>query len=169
MKRNQILKILNKKYFSEDHNEKLILNQLPEILHSTKFFVDIGASLGQYTYHANKHIKRGYIYAIEADPLRFDELKKNCILWESFSDNKIQAIHAAISDKDGRTVISGNSTGSDENGVYTINISANETAALSTGPSILKVFAVSDDAYRPDIQTSTLISVNPLSGTSRQS
>jgi peptide/nickel transport system substrate-binding protein len=74
-----------------------------------------------------------------------------------------------ISDKDGRTVISGNSTGSDENGVYTINIPANETAALSTGPSILKVFAVSDDAYRPDIQTSTLISVNPLSGTSRQS
>lgn len=73
-----------------------------------------------------------------------------------------------ISDKDGRTVISGNSTGSDENGVYTINIPANETAALSTGPSILKVFAVSDDAYRPDIQTSTLISVNPLSGTSRQ-
>lgn len=74
-----------------------------------------------------------------------------------------------ISDKDGRTVISGNSTGSDENGVYTINIPANETAALSTGPSILKVFAVSDDAYRPDIQTSTLISINPLSGTSRQS
>ena len=69
-----------------------------------------------------------------------------------------------ISDKDGRTVISGNTTVSDANGKYSIEIPANKTALLSTGPSIMKVFAVSDSAYRPDIQSTTLIAVNPLSG-----
>lgn len=69
-----------------------------------------------------------------------------------------------ISDKDGRTVISGNTSVSDANGKYSIEIPANKTALLSTGPSIMKVFAVSDSAYRPDIQSTTLIAVNPLSG-----
>ena len=69
-----------------------------------------------------------------------------------------------VSDKDGRTVISGNTTSSDGNGKYSIEIPANKTAHLPTGPSIMKIFAVSDFAYRPDIQTTTLIAVNPLSG-----
>ena len=73
-----------------------------------------------------------------------------------------------ISDKDGRTVISGNTTVSDGNGKYSIEIPANKTALLSTGPSIMKVFAVSDSAYRPDIQSTTLIAVNPLSGPRQQ-
>jgi peptide/nickel transport system substrate-binding protein len=73
-----------------------------------------------------------------------------------------------ISDKDGRTVVSGNTSISDENGKYSIEIPANKTALLSTGPSILKIFAVSDSAYRPDIQSTTLIAVNPLSGPRQQ-
>ena len=66
-----------------------------------------------------------------------------------------------VSDKDGRTVISGNTTVSDGNGKYSIEIPTNKTALLPTGPSIIKIFAVSDSAYRPDIQTATLIAVNP--------
>lgn len=72
-----------------------------------------------------------------------------------------------VSDKDGRTVISGNTTVSDESGTFSIEIPANKTSALPTGPGIMKIFAVSDSAYRPDIQTTTIIAVNPLSG-SRQ-
>jgi peptide/nickel transport system substrate-binding protein len=73
-----------------------------------------------------------------------------------------------VSDKDGRTIISGNSTISDGNGTYSIEVPANKTALLPTGPSTLKIFAVSDSAYRPDIQTSTLIAVNPMSGPKQQ-
>jgi peptide/nickel transport system substrate-binding protein len=73
-----------------------------------------------------------------------------------------------ISDKDGRTVVSGNTSISDGNGKYSIEIPANKTALLSTGPSILKIFAISDSAYRPDIQSTTLIAVNPLSGPRQQ-
>ena len=73
-----------------------------------------------------------------------------------------------ISDKDGRTVISGNTTASNGSGKYSIEIPANKTALLPTGPSTMKIFAVSDSAYRPDIQTTTLIAVNPLSGPRQQ-
>jgi peptide/nickel transport system substrate-binding protein len=73
-----------------------------------------------------------------------------------------------VSDKDGRTVISGNSSIPDENGKYSIEIPANKTALLPTGPSVMKFFAVSDSAYRPDIQTTTIIAVNPLSGPRQQ-
>jgi peptide/nickel transport system substrate-binding protein len=73
-----------------------------------------------------------------------------------------------VSDKDGKNVISGNTTVSDGNGKYTIEIAANETGLLPTGPGIMKFFAVSDSAYRPDIQTATLIVVNPLSGARQQ-
>jgi len=73
-----------------------------------------------------------------------------------------------VSDKDGRTVISGNTSVSDGNGKYSIEIPTNKTALLQTGPSTLKIFAVSDSAYRPDIQTTTLIAVNPLSGPRQQ-
>lgn len=73
-----------------------------------------------------------------------------------------------VSDKDGRTVISGNTSVSDGNGMYTIEIPANKTALIPTGPSIVKIFAVSDSAYRPDIQTTTLIAVNPMSGPRQQ-
>jgi peptide/nickel transport system substrate-binding protein len=73
-----------------------------------------------------------------------------------------------VSDKDGRTVISGNTSVSDSSGKYTIEIPANKTAILPTGPSIIKIFAVSDAAYRPDIQTTTLIAVNPSSAPRQQ-
>jgi peptide/nickel transport system substrate-binding protein len=73
-----------------------------------------------------------------------------------------------VSDKDGRTVISGNNSASDDNGKYSIDIPANKTTLLPTGPSIMKIFAISDSAYRPDIQTTTIIAVNPLSGPRQQ-
>ena len=69
-----------------------------------------------------------------------------------------------VSDKDGRNVISGNTTFSDGNGKYTIEIPPNKTALIPTGPSTMKIFAISDSAYRPDIQTTTLIAVNHMSG-----
>ena len=101
MEPEEIVRILNEAYFSDSAHEKEVLDNLEEVLHSVKTFVDVGASLGQYTYHVNKSIKNGHLIAIEPDPLRFPQLEENCRKWESESNNKIYALKAAISDKDG--------------------------------------------------------------------
>jgi len=54
MEKEQIFQGLSKAYFSEEMHEKSIIEHLPELLASAKLFIDIGASLGQYTYFANK-------------------------------------------------------------------------------------------------------------------
>lgn len=101
MDESKILEIMNKGYFGADPDEKEVLEHLPLILASVKVFVDIGASLGQYALHVNKHIRGGEIFAIEADPFRFAALKDNCREWVSLSDNKLHPIHAALSDSNG--------------------------------------------------------------------
>jgi len=103
MDKNEIYEILNEAYFSDNPHEKEVIDHLPELLREARVFVDIGASLGQYAYHANKHMNGGQIFAIEADPVRYERLKSNCENWQTSSTNKLRAIHAAISDKDGKT------------------------------------------------------------------
>lgn len=102
MERNEIYSTLNKAYFSEECDEKEVLQHLPDLLKDVKVFVDIGASLGQYTFHANKYMKKGLIFAIEADPIRFEKLQYNCEEWQKMSTNKLVAINAAVSDKNGQ-------------------------------------------------------------------
>ena len=106
MDKQEIYRILNEAYFSEECHEKDVLDHLPALLGGVKVFVDVGASLGQYTFFANKHIQGGQIFAIGADPVRFEELKENCRKWESesASNNKLTALHAAASDLDGKTM-----------------------------------------------------------------
>ena len=101
MKENEFIDKLNKAYFSEDCHEKEVLDHLSNLLKDVKTFVDIGASLGQYTFRANKHMEGGKIYAFEPDPIRFKELKKNCDNWELESSNQIIPIHAAVSEVSG--------------------------------------------------------------------
>lgn len=103
MKKEQIIQGLNKAYFSEEMHEKSVIEHLPELLASAKLFVDIGASLGQYTYFANKVMLGGEIIAIEADPIRFEQLKHNCREWESESGgrNRLTPVQAAASNQSG--------------------------------------------------------------------
>jgi peptide/nickel transport system substrate-binding protein len=89
-------------------------------------------------------------------------LKMDVVVYIDGKPAQNATVYYFISNKDGRTVISGNTTNSDQNGTYSVNIPKNETAALSTGPSLLKIFALSNTAYRPDIHSTTLIAVNPL-------
>lgn len=49
MEKEQAYQELNKAYFSEEMHEKSVIERLPELLASAKLFIDIGASLGQYT------------------------------------------------------------------------------------------------------------------------
>ena len=103
MEKEQIFQELNKVYFSEEMHEKSVIEHLPELLASARLFVDIGASLGQYTYFANRVMLGGEIIAIEADPIRFDQLKHNCHTWESESGdrNKLTPVRAAASNQSG--------------------------------------------------------------------
>ncbi len=100
--KDKIYERLNKCYFSEECHEKEVIEHLPEILNGARTFVDIGASLGQYTFYANKCMQGAQIFAIEANPIRFEELKRNCSKWELLSTNRLTPLFAAASDKDGR-------------------------------------------------------------------
>jgi len=86
------------------------------------------------------------------------------------SDNAI--LNYYISNSSGSVVLSGmakpaptpphstsNSTISTQPGRFTINLSSMDTAKLSTGPTILKVFANSLEAYKPYILTKTIIAL----------
>jgi FkbM family methyltransferase len=102
MKKKQVYDILNKAYFSEEMHERETIEHLPHLLQGATLFVDIGASLGQYTYYANEHMQGGTIVAIEPDPIRFEELQENCQEWELQSNNRLLALNCAVSNVDGQ-------------------------------------------------------------------
>lgn len=104
MDKSQIYKILGEAYFSENPHEKELLIDFEKMLIGAALFVDIGASLGQFTKLANRVMRNGEIIAVEADPVRFEELERNCAQWAKESGNKIRAVHAAISDRNGTIV-----------------------------------------------------------------
>jgi FkbM family methyltransferase len=80
--------------------EKETLDSLPSILHPEMTIVDINANNGQWVFHASKIIKKGIIYAIEPDPIKFNKLKNNCLKWEKLFDNNVSmyALPIEISD-----------------------------------------------------------------------
>jgi FkbM family methyltransferase len=111
MDKERVYAALNKIYFSPDKHEQRVVSHLPSLLSRAKVFVDVGASLGQYTFYANQCMTDGHIIAIEADPIRFEELERNCRQWEGLSSNKLTVIHAAVGDRDGEiTFYTTNST-----------------------------------------------------------
>lgn len=101
MEREEIVKVLNETYFSDECHEKSVVTNLHRLLRGAHVFVDVGASLGQYTFFANAAMTNGTIVAIEADPIRFETLRDNCTLWGDGSTNQVRAIHAAAADCDG--------------------------------------------------------------------
>lgn len=104
--RSRLYESLEEKYFGYQPNEAEILAMLQPLLQNVKVFVDVGASLGLYTYHANRNMRDGTILALEADPVRFERLKENCARWAAESSNRIIPINVAIADEDGEIEIS---------------------------------------------------------------
>lgn len=101
MKKEEIYQILNEAYFSDQPHEKDSHPSFKDLARRAKVFVDVGASLGQYTRLASQAMRDGDILAVEADPLRFEELQRNCIRWAADSGNRIHAIHAAAAAESG--------------------------------------------------------------------
>ncbi|HXE80352.1 MAG TPA: FkbM family methyltransferase [Vicinamibacterales bacterium] len=85
-------------YFGERQHERDEIENLPNLLKGCELFIDVGASLGMYTYYANRALEGATIIAIEADPDRFEELRKNCLAWQGERSNRIVAVHAALGD-----------------------------------------------------------------------
>jgi FkbM family methyltransferase len=85
-------------YFSADHLERGEIDNLTWILDGCEVFLDVGASLGMYTYFANRLLDHATIIAVEADPDRYEELARNCATWEALGTNRIRAVHAAVGD-----------------------------------------------------------------------
>jgi len=96
MEQEEIYTTLEKAYFSDVPDEEAVLKHLPRWLGGCKHFVDIGASIGQYTYNANRIMCNGRIDAFEADPIRVTKLKENCTRWALTNGNTITAQHAAV-------------------------------------------------------------------------
>ena len=99
LKKNEVFEVLNEAYFGNLRHEDDVLKLLPKLLKKCDIFVDVGASLGTYTKEATDHLKNRQIYSIEADPLRFDGLKKKVEqLQKNNNNNEIIAIHGAVGD-----------------------------------------------------------------------
>jgi FkbM family methyltransferase len=101
MQKETIYKILEEAYFSEGCDEEQVLIQLPRLLQGVEHFVDIGASLGQFTLHASKCFQGGRIDSFEADPIRSEKLKENCAIWSRNSGNKITSYNMAVTKESG--------------------------------------------------------------------
>ncbi|MGE0484119.1 MAG: FkbM family methyltransferase [Gammaproteobacteria bacterium] len=104
MDKEDIYARLNEAYFSDDCHEKALLDNLPRLIRDARLFVDVGASLGQYTLAASRAMRGGRIIAVEADPVRHEELERNCLRWSQDSACDLRAIHGAISDSAGEVV-----------------------------------------------------------------
>ena len=102
METEALYQVLEQQYFGTNMQERLEIDHLPQILHNVSLFVDVGASLGQYTFFANKSLKGARIVAIEADVFRYQHLSEAAANWEKLSSNQIQVIHAAATDKPGK-------------------------------------------------------------------
>ncbi|MEM7145848.1 MAG: FkbM family methyltransferase [Verrucomicrobiota bacterium] len=103
MDKKEVYRILDDAYFGDNPHEKELLDNLGKLLPSKGIFLDVGASLGQFSRRAASLMAQGQVIAIEADPLRFERLEKNFQEWsQEFPTISFKAIHAAVSDRSGR-------------------------------------------------------------------
>lgn len=105
MDKKKTLEKLRKHYFTkETQDEKDVIMAVTPFLKTSKFFIDVGASLGQYTHHANTLMDDGIIVAIEPDPWRFDALDRACKKWETQRTNRIITVNGVASNFNGDTI-----------------------------------------------------------------
>lgn len=86
-------------YFGKDAFDAEEFARLEETLRGATRFIDVGASHGVYTYHANRILRDADILAIEADPERFAVLQDNVRKWSAGSSNRVHCVNAAASDE----------------------------------------------------------------------
>jgi FkbM family methyltransferase len=148
---------LNWTYFSRDAFDRSEFDRLEKILQGVTRFIDVGASHGVFTYHANNILKNAEIYAIEADPERFAILKENTKKWSATTTNTIHCINAAASDEIDRkenTEITFYTTGTQiSGGLFSVSERSDKYAPIK-----IPLICV-DDFYDPSAKTFVKIDV----------
>ena len=139
-------------YFGENQHERQEIENLPSLLVGKRLFIDVGASLGMFTYFANEAMSDSTIIAVEADPDRYEELVKNCAKWSESSTNTIQAIHAAAGDS--REPIRFFKTGTQISGGF---FPVNERSAEYQEVQVEQILL--DDLHQPGVPTLIKIDV----------
>jgi len=97
-----LYQLLENQYFGESMHERDEIEHLPELLKGVSLFVDVGASLGQYSFFSNQILKGSRIFCIEADPVRVQRLRELAAEWQQKSTNRITVIHAAAAKQVGK-------------------------------------------------------------------
>jgi FkbM family methyltransferase len=99
-----LLRTLESHYFGPNMQERAEIEALPRLLSGVRTFVDVGAALGQYTFFANRAMRGGVIYAIEADPFRAERLGQLSKEWKGNAEsNDIVVLNKAVSDSVGKS------------------------------------------------------------------
>lgn len=106
MKQKDILEILDKAYFSKNPDEKSIIDNLDKILFPNQYFIDAGASLGQFTLRAAQILSNsnGKIASFEPDPIRNLQLAENCRKWSKDYVVQIDSLPQALGETDGSII-----------------------------------------------------------------
>lgn len=95
MEKSEIFEILEAAYFGETCDEALEMSRLSDLVNGVDFFIDLGASLGPYTFRVNNILHHATLVAVEADPLRVERLRELTTRWAAERDNEIVALHCA--------------------------------------------------------------------------
>ena len=144
-------------YFSRDALDAEEFSRMARMLEGVTRFIDVGASHGAYTYHANRILTNAQLFAIEADPERFAILKANAARWAAESSNQITCINAAASDFDDRRIsaeVDFQTTGTQVSG----GIFAIEERSDNYRPIRVPIICV-DDLFEPAARTFVKIDV----------
>ena len=144
-------------YFGDEAFDKEEFERFGDTIRGANRFIDVGASHGVYTYHANKVLHDAEIIAIEADPERFRILQGHIAEWAAESTNTIRCVHAAASDETDRQAspeVTFYTTGTQiSGGLFSVSERSNDYAPVSV-PLVCV-----DDYFVPDSQTFVKIDV----------
>lgn len=85
--------------------EAIELSALGEILQGVTYFIDVGSNVGQYVFHAARHLRNAKIVAIEANPLIIPVLTRTIeeLRSQDRAGNQYEVRAAAASDISGDT------------------------------------------------------------------
>ena len=100
---NKVYEKMEARYFGENMDEGVEITRLPSILGGIRTFVDVGASLGQYSYFAGRALKDATLYCLEADPGKAKYLESLTERWSKEQGNQYIVVNKAVSDEGGET------------------------------------------------------------------
>lgn len=76
------------------------LAALPEMLQGISYFIDVGANVGQYVFHAARYLQNARVVAVEANPLLIPVLNRTVenLRAHDHGENTYEVRAAAVSD-----------------------------------------------------------------------